>query len=78
MLVGSLPFDDQELYELYKQIKLGKFYLPSTLSLEAIDLLKRILNIDPAKRISIDEVKNHKWFKMDEYPLYKGINLKKE
>ena len=78
MLAGSLPFDDQELYELYKQIKLGKFYLPSTLSLEAIDLLKRILNIDPTKRISLDEIKNHKWFKMDEYPLYKGINLKKE
>jgi len=51
MLVGSLPFDDMELYELYKQIKLGKFYLPSTLSLEAIDLLKNILNVDPMKRI---------------------------
>ena len=78
MLVGSLPFDDQELYELYKQIKLGKFYLPSTLSLEAIDLLKRILNVDPDKRISLEGIKNHQWFKMNEYPLYKGIDLKKE
>ena len=78
MLVGSLPFDDQELYELYKQIKLGKFYLPSTLSLEAIDLLKRILNVDPDKRISLEGIKNHQWFKMDEYPLYKGIDLTKE
>ena len=78
MLVGSLPFDDQELYELYKQIKLGKFYLPSTLSLEAIDLLKRILNVDPGKRISLEGIKNHQWFKMNEYPLYKGIDLTKE
>ena len=78
MLVGSLPFDDQELYELYKQIKLGKFYLPSTLSLEAIDLLKRILNVDPDKRISLEGIKNHQWFKMDGYPLYKGIDLTKE
>jgi len=78
MLVGSLPFDDQELYELYKQIKLGKFYLPSTLSLEAIDLLKRILNVDPGKRISLEGIKNHQWFKMNEYPLYKGIDLAKE
>ena len=78
MLVGSLPFDDQELYELYKQIKLGKFYLPSTLSLEAIDLLKKILDVDPKNRIGLEGIKNHKWFKMDGYPLYKGINLDKE
>ena len=78
MLVGSLPFDDQELYELYKQIKLGKFYLPSTLSLEAIDLLKRILNVDPVKRIGLKEIKNHQWFKMDGYPLYKGIDTTNE
>ena len=78
MLVGSLPFDDQELYELYKQIKLGKFYLPSTLSLEAIDLLKRLLNVDPIKRIDLEGIKNHKWFQLDGYPLYKGINLEKE
>ena len=78
MLVGSLPFDDQELYELYKQIKLGKFYLPSTLSLEAIDLLKKVLNVDPKKRIDLEGIKNHKWFQMDGYPLYKGINLEKE
>jgi len=78
MLVGSLPFDDMELYELYKQIKLGKFYLPSTLSLEAIDLLKNILNVDPMKRIGLEGIKKHKWFQMDGYPLYKGINLNKE
>ena len=78
MLVGSLPFDDQELYELYKQINLGKFYLPSTLSLEAIDLLKRILNVDPKKRIGLEGIKEHKWFKMEENPMYKGINLEKE
>ena len=78
MLVGSLPFDDQELYELYKQIKSGKFYLPSTLSLEAMDLLKRILNVDPVKRIGLEGIKNHKWFQMDGYPLYKGVIAGKE
>ena len=78
MLVGSLPFDDLELYELYKQIKLGRFYLPSTLSLEAIDLLKNILNVNPKKRIDLEGIKAHKWFQMDGYPLYKGINLNNE
>ena len=78
MLVGSLPFDDQELCILYEQIKKGKFYLPSTLSLEAIDLLKRILQVDPNKRIGIEEIKKHPWFNMEKNPIYKGINISKE
>ena len=78
MLVGALPFDDQELNKLYEQIKIGKFYIPSTLSLEAIDLLKRILEVDPKKRINIEGVKNHAWFKLEENPMYKGINITKE
>ena len=78
MLVGSLPFDDQELCILYEQIKKGKFYLPSTLSLEAIDLLKRILQVDPNKRIRIEEIKKHPWFNMEKNPIYKGINISKE
>ena len=78
MLVGSLPFDDQELYNLYEQIKKGKFYLPSTLSLEAIDLLKKILQVDPKKRIGIKEIKKHPWFNMEKNPIYRGINISKE
>ena len=75
MLVGALPFDDQELHKLYEQIKLGKFYIPSTLSLEAIDLLKRILQVDPKKRITIEELKEHKWFNIEANPMYKGVNI---
>ena len=73
MLVGSLPFDDQEIQKLYEQIKLGKFYLPSTLSLEAIDLLKRILEVNPKKRITLKDIKEHPWFTKTQNPLYKGI-----
>ena len=78
MLVGSLPFDEQELQKLYEQIKIGKFFLPSTLSLEAIDFLKRILMVDPKKRIGLNEIKNHAWFKMEKNPMYKGINIEVE
>ena len=73
MLVGSLPFDDQEIQKLYEQIKIGKFYLPSTLSLEAIDLLKKILEVNPKKRITLKQIKQHPWFNKVQNPLYKGI-----
>ena len=75
MLVGALPFDDVELKSLYKQIKEGKFYIPSTLSLEAIDLLKQILRVDPEKRITIKEIKKHKWFNLEQNVMYKGVNI---
>ena len=73
MLVGSLPFDDQEIYKLYEQIKIGRFYLPSTLSLEAIDLLKKVLEVNPKKRITLKEIKEHPWFNKVHNPLNKGI-----
>ena len=78
MLVGFLPFDEKELCKLYEQIKKGKFYLPSTLSLEAMDFLKKILIVDPKKRMGLNEIKNHAWFKMEKNPMYKGINFEEE
>ena len=75
MLVGGLPFDDVELKNLYTQIKEGKFYIPSTLSLEAIDLLKKILRVEPYKRITIKEMKEHPWFNIEKNVMYKGVNL---
>ena len=75
MLVGTLPFDDQELNTLYEQIKIGTFYIPSTLSLEAIDFLKKILRVDPNKRINLSAIKEHPWFNIEKNILYKGIDL---
>ena len=78
MLVGTLPFDDQELNVLYDQIKIGTFYIPSTLSLEAIDFLKRILYVEPDKRLSLKQIKEHPWFNLEKNKLNKGIDLTME
>ena len=75
MLVGTLPFDDQELNALYDQIKIGTFYIPSTLSLEAIDFLKKILQVEPNKRMNLFQIKEHPWFNIEKNKLYKGIDL---
>ena len=75
MLVGTLPFDDHEINSLYDQIKIGTFYIPSTLSLEAIDFLKKILQVEPKKRINLEQIKQHPWFNIEKNKLYKGIDL---
>ena len=75
MLVGTLPFDDQEINSLYEHIKIGTFYIPSNLSLKCIDFLKQILHIDPEKRITIEKIKKHPWFNLEKNIMYKGIDL---
>ncbi|KAI8466197.1 MAG: kinase-like domain-containing protein [Monoraphidium minutum] len=62
LLCGSLPFDDENIPNLFKKIKGGVYNLPSHLSPGARDLIPRMLLVDPLKRITIPEVRAHPWF----------------
>ncbi|CAI8595242.1 unnamed protein product [Vicia faba] len=64
LLCGSLPFDDENIPKLYKNIKGGIYIIPSYLSDGASDLISRLLEVDPMKRISIHEIHQHHWFKI--------------
>jgi 5'-AMP-activated protein kinase catalytic alpha subunit len=50
MIAGYLPFEDKNTSKLYKKIMAGKFEMPTFISLDAQDLLSRILNTDPEIR----------------------------
>lgn len=62
LLCGSLPFDDENIPNLFKKIKAGAYALPSHLSPGARDLIPRMLLVDPLKRITLPEVRAHPWF----------------
>lgn len=62
LLCGSLPFDDENIPNLFKKIKGGMYTLPSHLSPGARDLIPRMLLVDPLKRITIPEIRQHPWF----------------
>ena len=64
MLNGELPFDDHSKRVLYKKICMCEYDMPFHFSEEAKDLIRQIFVRDPSKRISIAEIKNHRWFKM--------------
>ncbi|GFR41578.1 hypothetical protein Agub_g2299 [Astrephomene gubernaculifera] len=64
LLCGSLPFDDENIPNLFKKIKGGIYNLPSHLSPGARDLIPRMLLVDPLKRITIPEIRQHPWFNM--------------
>eukprot|EP00884_Botryococcus_braunii_P009517 jgi/Botrbrau1/18567/Bobra.0367s0013.1 len=62
LLCGSLPFDDENIPNLFKKIKGGIYQLPSHLSPGARDLIPRMLLVDPMTRITIPEIRQHPWF----------------
>ncbi|KAJ1966149.1 Protein kinase, partial [Dispira parvispora] len=63
MLCGKLPFDDESIPQLFKKISSGVFVMPSYLSAEVQQLLKRMLVVKPLERITIAEIRDHPWFK---------------
>ncbi|GLT74398.1 hypothetical protein SLA2020_462010 [Shorea laevis] len=74
LLCGTLPFDDENIPNLYKKIKHGMYTLPSHLSAGARDLIPRMLIVDPIKRITIPEIQQHHWFRAH-LPRYLAVPL---
>ena len=63
MLSGFVPFKGDNDYELHQNILLGKFNFIDGISNECFDLIKKILEINPEKRYSLDDIIKHSWFK---------------
>ncbi|CAM6046747.1 unnamed protein product [Sphagnum compactum] len=72
MLCGILPFDDENISSLYQKITDGIYTLPCHLSMQARDLITRILKADPLRRITISEIRCHPWFQVH-LPLYLAV-----
>ncbi|KAF8472671.1 kinase-like domain-containing protein [Kalaharituber pfeilii] len=59
LLCGHVPFDDDDTVALLQKVKFGKFEMPKHLSLDAQDLIRRMLIVNPEKRINTDEIWRH-------------------
>ncbi|XP_044721651.1 kinase [Hirsutella rhossiliensis] len=59
MLSATLPFDDPDLRVMMAKTKKGHYEMPKCLSPEAEDLIKRMLQINPDRRISLKEIWRH-------------------
>ena len=64
LICGYLPFEDENTTILYKKILNAEYIIPNYVSNEAKDLIKKILTTDPAKRITITEIKQHKFYNL--------------
>ena len=63
MMSGYTPFYGNDLRTLYTNIIKKKLMFPEYFSDNAKDLLKKLLEKNPEKRIDLDDIKKHKFFK---------------
>ncbi|XP_071145510.1 5'-AMP-activated protein kinase catalytic subunit alpha-2-like isoform X10 [Mytilus edulis] len=65
LLCGTLPFDDEHVPTLFRKIKSGIFAVPDYLNKEVVGLLCIMLQVDPLKRATTAQIREHDWFKKD-------------
>jgi [calcium/calmodulin-dependent protein kinase] kinase len=61
MVYGSVPFKASNMNELHTIIRDAKFTLEPEVSKDVRDLLKRMLEKNPEKRIKVPDILNHPW-----------------
>ncbi|KAI9136262.1 kinase-like domain-containing protein, partial [Paraphysoderma sedebokerense] len=61
LLSGRLPFDATTMPKLYEKIAAGDYRCPSHFSSEACHLIGRMLTVDPRKRATLAEIRQHAW-----------------
>ncbi|XP_062364624.1 serine/threonine-protein kinase SIK2 [Cinclus cinclus] len=61
LVCGALPFDGPTLPILRQRVLEGRFRIPYFMSEECEHLIRRMLVLDPSKRLSIAQIKEHKW-----------------
>lgn len=62
LLTGTLPFDDDDEAIMKEKVIKGKYEDPEWLSTDARDLVRSILEVDPAKRLTIPQILASPWF----------------
>lgn len=61
MICGYLPFEEQETALLYQKILKGYYEIPSFLSLDAVRILKGLLEVNPKKRLTFEQLRREPW-----------------
>ena len=78
LLTGRPPFDGNDDDEILKNVEIGIYdktsYPYPSLSSYAKDLINKLLQYDPKKRINAEEALEHQWFKTAEFRKKDKVN----
>lgn len=60
LLVGALPFDDDNLRQLLEKVKRGVFHIPHFVPPDCQSLLRGMIEVNPEKRLTVSIQLPHK------------------
>lgn len=65
LIIGKPPFETSDVKTTYRRIRMNAYNFPENVPIsdQARDLITKILNNDPSKRPSVDDVLIHEWIK---------------
>ena len=69
LMCGRLPFDEPTVRKLLSRVKSGKYVMPE-LPADIKDLIQKMLTVDPKKRITLAQIKQHPAFRIGLSPFY--------
>ncbi|XP_043936930.1 serine/threonine-protein kinase SIK2 [Protopterus annectens] len=72
LVCGALPFDGPTLPILRQRVLEGRFRIPYFMSEDCEHLIRRMLVLDPSKRLTISQIKEHKWM-LTEVPVQRPV-----
>lgn len=75
LVCGNPPFHEASDSETLTMIFDCKYQIPPQLSKECNDLITKMLQKDPADRMSLDDIVNHPWLKSDDSPSLRMMPL---
>lgn len=62
LVCGRLPFDDEDIGRLLYKVRQAQYQIPDFLDADLRDLISQMLQINTSKRITIKQIKAHKWW----------------
>ena len=62
MSFGYLPFSDENEQNNINNIMNGNYEIPEEASDDLRDLLRSLIEIEPEKRMNLEQIKSHKWY----------------
>ncbi|XP_036717104.1 serine/threonine-protein kinase BRSK2 isoform X1 [Balaenoptera musculus] len=62
LLVGALPFDDDNLRQLLEKVKRGVFHMPHFIPPDCQSLLRGMIEVDATRRLTLEHIQKHIWY----------------
>lgn len=69
-MVGRPPFETNDVKTTYNKIRMCNYSFPDSIPISKIakNFISKMLQLEPSKRLTVDEILNHEFFTMNPFP----------